>query len=69
MPSLYYSYEKDTTLKLQRRSKLAEGWMSESLWKQADWRYVCNKHISWRSSFSLSFDRFILPIMNEMLHN
>ncbi|MED6187471.1 Phosphoinositide phosphatase sac8 [Stylosanthes scabra] len=33
-PGLYYSYETDITLNLQRRNKLVEGWMSKPLWKQ-----------------------------------
>ncbi|GAU35121.1 hypothetical protein TSUD_162260 [Trifolium subterraneum] len=45
MPGLYYSYEGDISLNLQRRSKLVEGWMSKPLWKQADPRYVWNKHL------------------------
>ncbi|KAJ1381196.1 SAC domain [Sesbania bispinosa] len=44
-PGLYYSYETDITLNLQRRSKLVEGWMSKPIWKQADPRYVWNKHL------------------------
>ncbi|KZV19616.1 hypothetical protein F511_10519 [Dorcoceras hygrometricum] len=31
---LYYSYETDITLDLQRRFKLARGWMSKPIWKQ-----------------------------------
>ncbi|PNY13658.1 phosphatidylinositide phosphatase SAC1-like protein, partial [Trifolium pratense] len=46
MPGLYYSYEADISLNLQRRSKLVEGWTSKPLWKQADPRYVWNKHLT-----------------------
>ncbi|OIW07461.1 hypothetical protein TanjilG_24323 [Lupinus angustifolius] len=45
MPGLYYSYETDITLNLQRRSKLVEGWMSKPIWKQADPRFVWNRHL------------------------
>ncbi|GMN40355.1 hypothetical protein TIFTF001_009565 [Ficus carica] len=44
-PGLYYSYETDTTLNLQRRWKLAEGWMAKPTWKQADPRFVWNKNL------------------------
>ncbi|GMP85888.1 hypothetical protein CsSME_00038881 [Camellia sinensis var. sinensis] len=44
-PGLYYSYETDITLNLQRRLKLAEGWMSKAIWKQADPRFVWNRNI------------------------
>uniref|UniRef100_A0A6N2KDN3 SAC domain-containing protein n=1 Tax=Salix viminalis TaxID=40686 RepID=A0A6N2KDN3_SALVM len=44
-PGLYYSYETDITLNLQRRCKLAEGWMSKPIWKSADPRFVWNKSL------------------------
>ncbi|XVE76569.1 hypothetical protein DITRI_Ditri12bG0184000 [Diplodiscus trichospermus] len=44
-PGLYYSYETDITLNVQRRCKLMEGWMSKPIWKQADPRFVWNKHL------------------------
>ncbi|KAJ0028725.1 hypothetical protein Pint_34869 [Pistacia integerrima] len=44
-PGLYYSYETDITLNLQRRCKLAEGWMAKPTWKQADPRFVWNKNL------------------------
>ncbi|KAA8517397.1 hypothetical protein F0562_017690 [Nyssa sinensis] len=44
-PGLYYSYETDITLNLQRRFKLTEGWMTKPIWKQADPRFVWNKNI------------------------
>ncbi|KAJ9180560.1 hypothetical protein P3X46_008784 [Hevea brasiliensis] len=44
-PGLYYSYETDITLNLQRRCKLAEGWMAKPIWKQADPRFVWNKNL------------------------
>ncbi|KAE8686945.1 hypothetical protein F3Y22_tig00111027pilonHSYRG00551 [Hibiscus syriacus] len=33
-PGLYYSYETDITVNLQRRFKLMEGWMSKPFWQQ-----------------------------------
>ncbi|KAF4379104.1 hypothetical protein F8388_022191 [Cannabis sativa] len=44
-PGLYYSYETDVTLNLQRRWKLAEGWAAKPIWKQADPRFVWNKNL------------------------
>ncbi|CAL5388749.1 unnamed protein product [Camellia sinensis] len=44
-PGLYFSYETDITLNLQRRFKLAEGWMSKPIWKQVDPRFVWNRNI------------------------
>ncbi|WJX76698.1 Phosphoinositide phosphatase sac8, variant 2 [Trifolium repens] len=62
MPGLYYSYEADISLNLQRRSKLVEGWMSKPLWKQADPRYVWNKHLM-EELIELKLDRFIMPLV------
>ncbi|KAD6120370.1 hypothetical protein E3N88_11641 [Mikania micrantha] len=44
-PGLYYSYETDITLNLQRRYKMTDGWMSKPIWKQADPRFVWNMNI------------------------
>ncbi|GMP51251.1 hypothetical protein CsSME_00017550 [Camellia sinensis var. sinensis] len=44
-PGLYFCYETDITLNLQRRFKLAEGWMSKPIWKQVDPRFVWNRNI------------------------
>ncbi|VVB05392.1 unnamed protein product [Arabis nemorensis] len=44
-PGLYFSYEADLTVNLQRRCKLAEGWTRKPMWKQADPRYVWNWHL------------------------
>ncbi|KAK4724711.1 hypothetical protein R3W88_027490 [Solanum pinnatisectum] len=44
-PGLYYSYETDITVNLQRRCNLAKGWMSKPVWKQADPRFVWNKNL------------------------
>ncbi|KAJ4837680.1 hypothetical protein Tsubulata_013488 [Turnera subulata] len=44
-PGLYYSYETDITVNLQRRLKLAAGWMAKPIWKQVDPRFVWNKNL------------------------
>ncbi|XP_010503889.1 PREDICTED: phosphoinositide phosphatase SAC8 isoform X2 [Camelina sativa] len=61
-PGLYFSYETDITLNLQRRCKLAEGWNRKPIWKQADPRFVWN----WRLLEELiecKLDGFILPLL------
>ncbi|KAK7294712.1 hypothetical protein RJT34_17605 [Clitoria ternatea] len=62
MPGLYYSYETDITLNLQRRSTLVEGWRSKPLWKQADPRFVWNKHLL-EELIEYKLDRFIVPLV------
>lgn len=62
MPGLYYSYETDITLNLHRRSKLVEGWTSKPIWKQADPRFVWNKHLL-EELIELKVDKFIVPIV------
>ncbi|XP_061348826.1 phosphoinositide phosphatase SAC8 isoform X1 [Gastrolobium bilobum] len=62
MPGLYYSYETDITLNLQRRSNLIEGWMSKPIWKQADPRFVWNKHLL-EELIESKLDRFIMPLV------
>ncbi|KAL2337099.1 hypothetical protein Fmac_011545 [Flemingia macrophylla] len=62
MPGLYYSYETDITLNLQRRSKLVEGWTSKPIWKQADPRFVWNKHLL-EELIEFKLDRFIVPLV------
>ncbi|XAR68802.1 Phosphatidylinositol-3,4-bisphosphate 4-phosphatase [Bertholletia excelsa] len=61
-PGLYYSYETDVTLNLQRRYKLAEGWMSKPIWKQADPRFVWNKNIL-EDLIENKLDGFIIPLL------
>ncbi|KAK7339901.1 hypothetical protein VNO77_20587 [Canavalia gladiata] len=62
MPGLYYSYETDITLNFQRRSKLVEGWMTKPIWKQADPRFVWNRHLL-EELIEFKLDRFIMPIV------
>nr|KYP46693.1 Phosphatidylinositide phosphatase SAC1 [Cajanus cajan] len=68
MPGLYYSYETDITLNLQRRSKLVEGWMSKPIWKQADPRFVWNKHLL-EELIEFKLDRFIVPLVQGNILN
>lgn len=61
-PGLYYSYETDITLNLQRRCKLAEGWMNKPPWKQADPRFVWNRHLL-EDLIESKLDAFIIPLL------
>ncbi|KAE8711654.1 Phosphoinositide phosphatase SAC8 [Hibiscus syriacus] len=61
-PGLYYSYETDITVNLQRRFKLMEGWMSKPLWKQADPRFVWNRHLL-EELIEYKLDQFIIPLL------
>ncbi|CAH8308785.1 unnamed protein product [Eruca vesicaria subsp. sativa] len=61
-PGLYFSYETDLTVNLQRRSKLAVGWTSKPLWKQADPRYVWNWHLL-EELIECKLDGFITPLL------
>ncbi|CAN4126223.1 unnamed protein product [Withania somnifera] len=59
---LYYSYETDITVNLQRRCYLAKGWMSKPVWKQADPRYVWNKNLL-EELIENKLDGFIVPLL------
>ncbi|XP_047327292.1 phosphoinositide phosphatase SAC8 isoform X2 [Impatiens glandulifera] len=61
-PGLYYSYETDLSLNLQRRFKLAEGWMSKPIWKQGDPRFVWNRNIL-EDLIENKLDDFIIPLI------
>ncbi|KAL1199801.1 Phosphoinositide phosphatase SAC8 [Cardamine amara subsp. amara] len=61
-PGLYFSYETDLTLNLQRRCKLAEGWKRKPMWKQADPRYVWNWHLL-EELIECKLDGFIIPFL------
>ncbi|KAI4341867.1 hypothetical protein MLD38_026539 [Melastoma candidum] len=61
-PGLYYSYETDITLNMQRRFQLADGWMRKPPWKQADPRFVWNKNLL-EELIELKLDKFILPLL------
>ncbi|XP_073149849.1 phosphoinositide phosphatase SAC8 isoform X2 [Henckelia pumila] len=59
---LYYSYETDITLNLQRRFKLARGWMSKPIWKQGDPRFVWNWNVI-EELIENKLDGFIIPLL------
>ncbi|XP_039019606.1 phosphoinositide phosphatase SAC8-like isoform X2 [Hibiscus syriacus] len=61
-PGLYYSYETDITVNLQRRFKLMEGWMSKPFWQQVDPRFVWNRHLL-EELIEYKLDRFIIPLL------
>nr|CAB3501143.1 unnamed protein product [Digitaria exilis] len=59
---LYYSYDRDLTLNLQRSSKLAAGRMHKPLWKQADPRFVWNKNLL-EELIEAKLDEFVIPLI------
>ncbi|KAF6170431.1 hypothetical protein GIB67_014361 [Kingdonia uniflora] len=61
-PGLYYSYETDLTLNLQRTSKLAKGRIVKPLWKQADPRFIWNKNLL-EELIECKLDSFIIPLI------
>ncbi|KAH7866717.1 hypothetical protein Vadar_023988 [Vaccinium darrowii] len=67
-PGLYYSYETDITLSLQRRFKLTEGRMSKPIWKQADPRFVWNRNIL-EELIENKLDGFIIPLLQGNILN
>ncbi|KAE8099187.1 hypothetical protein FH972_017190 [Carpinus fangiana] len=67
-PGLYYSYETDITLNLQRRCKLAEGWMNKPIWKQVDPRFVWNRNLL-EDLIESKLDGFIIPLLQGNILN
>ncbi|PKA66909.1 Phosphoinositide phosphatase SAC8 [Apostasia shenzhenica] len=61
-PGLYYSYELDLTLNLQRAYKLDEGRLLKPLWKQADPRFVWNRNLL-EDLIECKLDAFIIPFI------
>ncbi|KAK9159100.1 hypothetical protein Scep_005674 [Stephania cephalantha] len=61
-PGLYYSYETDLTINLQRATKLADGRVGKSLWKQADPRFVWNRNLL-EELIENKLDAFIIPLV------
>ncbi|KAF7049382.1 hypothetical protein CFC21_057930 [Triticum aestivum] len=59
---LYYSYDRDLTLNLQRASKLAAGRVHKPLWKQADPRFVWNRNLL-EKLIETKLDEFITPLI------
>ncbi|KMT12350.1 hypothetical protein BVRB_5g102860 isoform A [Beta vulgaris subsp. vulgaris] len=67
-PGLYYSYETDITVNLQRRLKLAAGWQNKPIWKQADPRYVWNRALL-DELIEHKLDGFIISLTAELTLN
>ncbi|CAL1378727.1 unnamed protein product [Linum trigynum] len=61
-PGLYYSYDTDITLNLQRRCKLSDGWMAKPIWKQADPRFVWNRNLL-EDLIEAKLDEFVIPLL------
>ncbi|XXG44491.1 hypothetical protein AAC387_Pa01g4281 [Persea americana] len=61
-PGLYYSYEVDLTLNLQRTWRLADGRTTKPLWKQADPRFVWNRSLL-EELIEFKLDMFIIPLI------
>ncbi|XP_068636738.1 phosphoinositide phosphatase SAC8 isoform X2 [Aristolochia californica] len=61
-PGLYFSYETDLTLNLQRTCKLPQGRMSKPLWKQADPRFVWNRSLL-EELIEFKLDAFSMPLI------
>ncbi|KAI3945544.1 hypothetical protein MKW92_030551 [Papaver armeniacum] len=61
-PGLYYSYETDLTLNLQRTYKLAEERIRKPLWKQADPRFVWNRSLL-EDLIECKLDTFVIPLV------
>ncbi|CAL9119684.1 unnamed protein product [Musa textilis] len=61
-PGLYYSYERDLTLNLQRTCKLTEERMHKPLWKQADPRFVWNHNLM-EDLIENKLDTFTIPVI------
>ncbi|KAJ0979359.1 hypothetical protein J5N97_014833 [Dioscorea zingiberensis] len=59
---LYFSYEMDLTLNLQRTCKLAEERVYKPLWKQADPRFVWNRNLL-EELIETKLDAFIIPMI------
>ncbi|KAK1354152.1 hypothetical protein POM88_047408 [Heracleum sosnowskyi] len=67
-PGLYYSYETDIKVNLQRRFKLAHGWMNKPIWKQADPQFVWNRYII-EELIENKLDGFIIPLLQGNILN
>ncbi|VFQ90977.1 unnamed protein product [Cuscuta campestris] len=67
-PGLYFSYETDVTLNLQRRYKLAKGWTRKPVWKQADPRFVWNRNLL-EELIENKLDGFIIPLIQGNILN
>ncbi|BBM96933.1 phosphatidylinositol 4-phosphatase [Marchantia polymorpha subsp. ruderalis] len=61
-PGLYFSYEVDLTLNAQRAHDLADQRVSQPLWKQADPRFLWNKHLL-EELIENKMEPYILPVI------
>ncbi|XP_008793079.2 phosphoinositide phosphatase SAC8 isoform X1 [Phoenix dactylifera] len=61
-PGLYYSYERDITLNLQRACTLDEVRVHKPLWKQGDPRFVWNRNML-EELIEIKLDAFIIPLI------
>ncbi|XP_020108628.1 phosphoinositide phosphatase SAC8 isoform X2 [Ananas comosus] len=61
-PGLYFSYERDLTVNLQRASKVAEERIYKPLWKQADPRFIWNRNLL-EELIEAKLDPFIIPVI------
>nr|CAD1841922.1 unnamed protein product [Ananas comosus var. bracteatus] len=59
---LYFSYERDLTVNLQRASKVAEERIYKPLWKQADPRFIWNRNLL-EELIEAKLDPFIIPVI------
>nr|GMC85877.1 phosphoinositide phosphatase sac8 [Ipomoea batatas] len=67
-PGLYFSYETDITLNMQRRYKLSKGWMRKPVWKQADPRFVWNRNLV-EELIENKLDGYIIPLIQGNILN
>ncbi|OAY74332.1 Phosphoinositide phosphatase SAC8 [Ananas comosus] len=65
-PGLYFSYERDLTVNLQRASKVAEERIYKPLWKQADPRFIWNRNLL-EELIEAKLDPFIIPTIQFTL--
>ncbi|CAM6083198.1 unnamed protein product [Calypogeia fissa] len=61
-PGLYFSYEVDLTLNSQRAHDLADRRVAQPLWKQADPRFLWNKHLL-EELIENKAEPYILPVI------
>ncbi|XP_078160508.1 SAC domain-containing protein 8 isoform X1 [Carex rostrata] len=61
-PGLYFSYDRDLTINLQRSSQLAKERTRKPLWKQADPRFIWNRTLL-EELIEAKLDPFIIPLI------
>lgn len=60
---LFFSYDADLTTSTQQATKAGQERASLPLWRQADQRFVWNRHLLHAATMVKGLDPFILPIM------